>query len=97
MIKHPDGVNTDRDGNETPRFRYELTQQEHDDGFALFVTGPIAGTFVVDGTSYDVTEWAIPVKTEHVGPLHIAIHRAHQAAGRFLDSPVPELADVSVT
>jgi hypothetical protein len=93
MLKHPEGTNPDG----TDRFRYELTEQEVADGYALFVTGPISGTVALpSGSAYDVTEYAIPVKTEDVGPLHVAIHKAHHAAGRFLDLPVPALEDVSI-
>lgn len=95
MNKTPTGA-TNPDGS--PHFNYELTQQEHDDGYALYITGPISGTVsVADGTAYDVTEYAIPVKREHVGHLHVAIHKAHHAAGRYLDAPVPSLADVEVS
>jgi hypothetical protein len=93
MIKSNTGI-TNPDG--TPRFHYELTQAELDDGYAVFVTGPIAGDIAVAGTAYDVSEGAIPVKVEHVGALHIAIHKAHHAAGRFLDVPVPDVKDVSL-
>ena len=41
MIKHPDGFEAD---GVTPHFRFELTQEEHDNGYALFITGPIGGT-----------------------------------------------------
>ena len=90
MLKHLDET--------TPTgFRFELTGEEHAAGMVAFLTGPISGTVVVDdGTTYDVTEFAIPVPREHVGMLHVAIHKAHHAAGRFLDHPVPELADVSL-
>jgi hypothetical protein len=85
MLKHPEGTNPDG----SVRFRYELTDQEVADGYAMFVSGPIAGTFEIDGTPYDVTEYALPVKVEHVDKLHLAIHRAHHANGRFLDIPLP--------
>ena len=65
--------------------------------YAIFVTGPISGTMVLpDGTAYDVTPDAIRIPDEHVGELHLAIHKAHHAAGRFLDHPVPHIDDVSV-
>lgn len=60
------------------------------DVYAFLYTGPIAGTFVVDGESYDVTEDVIPVKHEHLAALNLAIHKAHHAAGRFLDAPLPK-------
>ena len=65
--------------------------------YAIFVTGSISGTIVLpDGTAYDVTPDAIRIPEEHVGELHVAIHKAHHAAGRFLDHPVPDKADLSV-
>jgi len=88
MIKHAEGTNPDG----SVRFRYELTEKEVADGYVMFVTGPIAGTFEIAGTPYDVTDYAIPVKTEHVDALHVAIHRAHHSAGRFLDIPLPTTA-----
>lgn len=93
MIKHDDGTNLDG----TPRYRFELTQDEVDGGIGAFWTGPISGTIMVDGTSYDVTDDYIPVKVEHIGPLHLAIHSAHHKAGRMTDAPMPELPDVSVS
>lgn len=94
MIKTAVGTNPDG----SPRFGYALTQEEHDAGLVAFVTGPIAGTLAVpDGTAYDVTEGAIAVRAEHVGHLHVAIHKAHHAAGRFLDVPVPDLQDLSLS
>ncbi len=94
MIRTPLGTNEDG----TSRFNYELTQEELDSGYdTAFITGPIAGTIALpSGAAYDVTEWAIPVKSEHVGELHVAIHSAHHAAGRFLDIPVPDVADVAL-
>lgn len=90
MIKHPDP-------NSQSGFRFELTQEEHDAGLVAFLTGPIAGTIALpNGSAYDVSDDAIPVKAEDVGHLHVAIHRAHHAAGRFLDHPVPALEDVSL-
>lgn len=91
MIKHPDS-------SAASGFRFELTEEERDAGYAMFLTGPIAGVVSLpSGAAYDVTEDAIPVKLEHVGELHVGIHKAHQAAGRFTNIPVPEVADVSVT
>ena len=60
-----------------------------------YLAGPlIQGTIVLpDGSAYDVTPAAIAVKPEHVNALHTAIHKAHHAAGRFLDVPVPDEAD----
>jgi len=56
-----------------------------------FATGPIGGTFVLsDGSAYDVTPFAIAVKPEHLAELQLAIHKAHHAAGRFLDTPLPD-------
>jgi hypothetical protein len=90
MIKHVDP-------SSASGFRFELTQEEHDSGMVAFLTGPIAGTISLpSGAAYDVTEDAVAVHKDHVGELHVAIHKAHHAAGRFLDVPVPELADVSV-
>jgi hypothetical protein len=90
MLKHVDP-------SSASGFRYELTQEEHDSGFVAFLTGPIAGTISLpSGAAYDVTEDCIAVKNEDVGELHVAIHKAHHAAGRFLDAPVPDLADVSL-
>lgn len=97
MIKTLRGTNPDG----TPHFHYELTQEEFDAGYTVaFHTGPIlTGTISLgeaDNAIYDVTEACIPVKAEHVGHLHIAIHRAHHAAGRHLDVAVPDLAAVSL-
>lgn len=90
MIKHVDP-------SSPSGFRFELTEDERDAGFAAFITGPIAGTIALpSGAAYDVTEDLVAVKEDHIGELHIAIHKAHHAAGRFLDIPVPELADVSL-
>lgn len=85
MIKHPDGAEADG----TPRFRFELTREEMDAGLnTAFLTGPISGTIALGDVSYDVTENAIAIKAEHIELLQSAIHKAHHAAGRFLDSPV---------
>jgi hypothetical protein len=93
MLKQQEGSNPDG----TPHWHYTLTQEEHDAGYAALFTGPIAGTLSLpDGAAYDVSEDCIPVKAEHVGELHLAIHRAHHAAGRFLDVPLPELKDVAL-
>jgi hypothetical protein len=76
-------------------FRYELTQDEHEAGYVLFMTGPIAGTISLStGAAYDVSEDHIAVKEVDVGHLLVAIAKAHHAAGRFLDAPVPELPEV---
>ena len=73
----------------THRFEYSIMDEP--EGTALFVTGPISGTVVLaDGTAYEVTEYAIPVKNEHVSELALTIHKMHHAAGRFLDVPLPE-------
>lgn len=93
MIKTAVGTNPDG----STRFHYELTQEEHDDGYVALLTGPISGTLAVpDGTGYDVSEGAVAVRREHVGHLHVAILKAHHAAGRFLEQPVPDLEDVSL-
>lgn len=90
MIKHPDP-------NSPSGFRYELTPEELKAGHAAFITGPISGTIALStGSAYDVSEEIIPVKYEDVGHLHVAIHRAHHAAGRFLDVPVPDVASLSL-
>jgi hypothetical protein len=79
-------------------FRFELTQEEHDAGMVAFLTGPIAGTISLpSGGAYDVTEDAVAVHRYHVGEFHVALHKAHHAAGRFLDAPVPELEAVSLS
>lgn len=81
----------------TARFHYTLTEAEVADGYVAFMTGPIAGTVsLADGTAYDVTDDFVAAKAEHVGELHVAIHRMHHAAGRFLDVPVPALEDVAL-
>lgn len=94
MIKTQIGNNLDG----SPRFNYTLTQQEHDAGYVAFMVGPvISGTVSLpNGAAYDVSETAIPVKYEDVGHMHIALHKQHHAAGRFLEHPVPDLADVSL-
>lgn len=94
MLKTPVGTNPDG----TVRFNYTLTQEEHDAGLVAFATGGAVGGVVSmeDGTVYDVTEGYIPVRREHVGQVHVAIHKMHHAAGRYLDQPVPRLEDVSL-
>ena len=93
MLKEYKGQNPDG----SPHFAFELTQAEVDAGLVAFMTGPIAGVVTLDdGTRYDVTDGAIPLLAEHVGLLHVAIHRAHHANGRFLDIPIPALADVQL-
>ena len=69
----------------------ELTQAEFDAGFTHAMwTGPLSGTIVLrDGSAYDVTPEAIAAKPEHALELEYAIHKAHHAAGRFLDAPLP--------
>ena len=85
MIKHPDP-------NAPSGFRFELTQDDAASGHTVaMLTGPISGTMsLADGSAYDVTEDAIPVKPEHLAELQTAIHRAHHAAGRFLDAPLTQ-------
>ncbi len=84
VIKH-------NDANSPSGFRYELEAADVAAGRnALMLTGPIAGTMSLsDGSAYDVSEEAIAVKNEHLDELHRAIHKAHHAAGRFLDVPLP--------
>jgi hypothetical protein len=76
---HPSGKNT------------TLTPEEMASGHTvLFLTGPIGGTVVLgDGSAYDVTDDVIAIKPEHQRELELGIHRAHHAAGRFLDAPLP--------
>ena len=85
MIKHPDP-------SSPSGLRFELTDEDVAAGnSAALLTGPISGTMsLADGTAYDVTEEAIAVKPEHVAELEHAIHRAHHAAGRFLDAPLTQ-------
>lgn len=90
-------VEKTRSTNPDFEFDYRLTDEELAAGYTqLLMTGPIAGTIVMkDGTAYDVTEYAIAVKAAHAetadgpGELQLAILKAHHAAGRFLDSPLP--------
>jgi hypothetical protein len=84
MIKHPDA-------NSPSGFRYELEASDMAAGKSVaFLTGPISGTMPLsDGSAYDVSEEIIAVAPEHRDELHRAIHRAHHAAGRFLDAPLP--------
>ena len=85
MIKHPDP-------NSPSGFRFEITPEDVTSGHSVaLLTGPISGTMsLADGTAYDVTEDAIAVKPEHLNELQTAIHRAHHAAGRFLDAPLTQ-------
>ena len=85
MIKHPDP-------NAPSGFRFELTQDDIAAGHTVaLLTGPISGTMsLADGSAYDVSEEAIPARPEHVEELEHAIHRAHHAAGRFLDAPLTQ-------
>ena len=71
--------------------RYELTMEEMASGLShACFTGPISGTIsMADGTAYDVTPDVIAIKPEHADELHLAIHKAHHAAGRFMDVPLP--------
>ena len=93
MVKTRIGDNEDG----TARFNYTLTQDDVDAGLVAFMTGPITGVVSIEGGhAYDVSDDFIAVKAEHVGGLHVAIHKAHHAAGRFLESPVPDLADVAL-
>jgi hypothetical protein len=94
MLKEYIGDNPDG----SPHFRFTLTQAEMDAGYTdMFNTGPISGVLTLDdGSRYDVTDACIPVKAEHVGQLHVAVHLAHHANGRFLDVPVPALEDVEL-
>jgi len=55
MLKHPEGTNPDG----SVKFRFELTPEEVADGYVMFVSGPIAGTFNIEGTAYDVSEYAL--------------------------------------
>lgn len=88
---------TCRNPDGSPHYHFTLTQDEVDAGWVAFMTGPIAGVVTLDdGTLYDVTDTAIPVKREHVGQLHVAIHEAHHANGRYLDVPVPAVEAVSL-
>lgn len=92
MIKH---IETKADGS--PHFRFELEQAEHDAGMVAFLTGPIGGTIALGSeVAYDVTEDWIAVHKDHVGPLKLAIHGAHHAAGRYLDVPIPALTDAGI-
>jgi len=72
--------------------RYELEASEMASGHSvMLLTGPVSGTMAIsDGSAYDVTPEVIAVKPEHRDELLRTIHKAHHAAGRFLDVPVPE-------
>lgn len=87
-----------QDSSSPSGFRYELTEEDVANGLVAFAPGPLVNGAVSlpDGTVYDITEEYIAVKHEHVGELHLAIHRMHRAVGRHLDVPVPELEDVSL-
>jgi hypothetical protein len=76
---HPSGIHS------------EHTPEEIAAGMTdIVLTGPIAGTIsMADGTAYDVSNVAIAVKPAHTNELLLAIHKAHHAAGRFTDVPLP--------
>jgi hypothetical protein len=82
-------LGTDPDG--TPHFHYDFsTDPGFTENHVALYTGPIGGTLVLaDGTAYDVSEQIIAVHKDHVAELTTAIHKAHHAAGRFLDVPLP--------
>ena len=84
VIKHNDATSPSG-------LRFELEASDVANGHsALMLTGPISGTMALsDGSAYDVTEEAIAVKPEHLDELQRTIHKAHHAAGRFLDVPLP--------
>ena len=86
MAKHLIGTNEDG----SARFHYNFAEDgDNFLGVALF-TGPISGTLAMrDGTAYDVSENVIHCKPEHLEELKLTIHKAHHAAGRFFDVPVP--------
>ena len=74
------------------RVNYELTQEEFDAGQTVaLMTGPIAGTIVLSsGSAVDVTPYYAAVREEDRQEALLAIHRAHHAAGRFMDAPLPQ-------
>ena len=83
MLKHSDP-------DSPSGFRFELTEDDLENRLRqrVLMTGPIAGTISLayPDVSYDVTEDYIAVRAEDVEALQLAIHRAHHAAGRFLDA-----------
>ena len=84
MIVTPDS--THPSGKHTAHTPEELAEGKID----ILQTGPISGTIVLaDGSAYDVSDDHIAVKPEHRDELTLAIHKAHHAAGRFLDAPLP--------
>ena len=79
MLKHDEGLNDDG----SVKYRYELTEAEHDEGFAVMMTGPVTGVFrLADGTEYDTTAPHIAVKVEHGPELAYLIHRARHHNGQ---------------
>ena len=70
---------------------FELTQEEFDAGLThVVMTGPISGTLALStGNAYDVTPDYVAIHPEEHDELTLAIHKAHHAAGRFLDAPLP--------
>ena len=73
----------------TPEYEFELSPEEVGAGYRLMLTGPISGTFFIEDEAYDVTDRVVAVKQEHAAALAYEIHKAHHAAGRFLDAPLP--------
>ena len=73
------------------RVNYELTAEELAAGqTTALMTGPISGTIALsDGSAVDVTPYYAAVKEENREEAQLAIHKAHHAAGRFLDAPLP--------
>lgn len=74
------------------RVNFELTEEEMAAGQTVaLMTGPISGTIALsDGSAVDVTPYYATVKEENRDEALLAIHKAHHAAGRFLDAPLPK-------
>jgi hypothetical protein len=70
-----------------PHYDLEAHEEEQVANGVLvpMLTGPVAGVISVGDAAYDVTDEWILVQREHVGPLHVAIHKAHHASGRLLE------------
>ena len=79
------------DANAPDGTNHAITQEEWEAGLTVALrTGPINGTVVLkDGSAYDLAPYHIAVKPEHLDELLLAIHRAHHAAGRFTETPLP--------
>ncbi len=71
----------------TSRFDYDFSKVLDVETHAALLTGPISGPITMeDGTQYNVTDFAIGVKLDHVKELTDKIAAEHEKAGTFKES-----------